>query len=367
MALSSKFKPIDEGFSSGRIRQQNPPPPSNNAHAVSDEGDDGKSILSYPMDVGDNPRFANYMLFTTFSMVPAKFKPNSSTQAKLDKADVGLHEFSTSADIKSVNEQKTKIINAQRIDDAAKRTQATGANRSLLIAGQNFTQSRKTIALYMPASVNAKYSMGFQEEEIGVMSEAVMGVIKQIQAGAGVGAAIGSQANNLGTAATQMGLKALDSILPGAKDLVAIERGTIIAPRMEVMFQGISKRSFEFQFTMIPKSKAETYEIYDIVREFKRAMTPSFRMNGSVRELSFPDQFQIAYMHIGKDNTFLNKIGRCYLESADVTYGGDNFITHEPIDGGAFGPSGAPPSKVVLSLSFKEIETMDRSRIEQGF
>jgi hypothetical protein len=209
--------------------------------------------------------------------------------------------------------------------------------------------------------------MQFQEEEIGVMSEAIRGVIKQIQAGAGVGAALGSQANNLGTAATQMGLKALDSILPGAKDLVAIERGTIIAPRMEVMFQGIGKRSFEFQFTMIPKNRKETYEIYEIVKEFKRAMTPSFRMNGSVRELSFPDQFQIAYMHIGKDNTFLNKIGRCYLESADVTYGGDNFITHEPIDGGAFGPSGAPPSKVVLSLSFKEIETMDRSRIEQGF
>jgi hypothetical protein len=218
----------------------------------------------------------------------------------------------------------------------------------------------------MPASVNAKYNMQFQEEEIGVMSEAIRGVIKQIQAGAGVGAAIGSQANNLGTAATQMGIKALDGILPGAKDLIAIERGTIIAPRMEVMFQGIGKRSFEFQFTMIPKNKAETYAIYDIVKEFKRAMTPSFRMSGSVRELSFPDQFQIDYMHIDKQNTFLNKIGRCYLESADVTYGGDNFITHEPLSSPS-GPEGAPPSKVVLSLSFKEIETMDRSRIEQGF
>lgn len=368
MALSSKFQPISAS-SSGRIRQQNPPPPSNNAHGVGDFGD-GRSVLSYPMDVGNNPRFANYMLFTTYSMTPAKFKPNSSTQAKLDKADMGLHEFSTSADIKSVNEQKTKIINAQRAEDAANRVQSVeskGANRSILIS-DNHTKSKTTIALYMPASVNAKYGMQFNEEEIGVMSEAIRGVIKQIQAGAGVGAAIGSQANNLGTAATQMGIKALDSILPGAKDLIAIERGTIIAPRMEVMFKGINKRSFEFQFTMIPKNRAETYAIYDIVKEFKRAMTPSFRLNGSVRELSFPDQFQIAYMHINKDNTFLNKIGRCYLESADVTYGGDNFITHEfeeQLTKG--GPSGAPPSKIALSLSFKEIETMDRSRIEEGF
>jgi len=365
MELSSKFKAVSAS-SSGRIRQQNPPPPSNNAHGVSDEGDSNRSILSYPNDVGNNPRFSNYMLFTTYSMTPAKFKPNSATQRKLDEADMGLTEYSTSADIKSVNEQKTKIMDSERLRQSADRVQSAGANRSLQIAGQNFTKSKRTIALYMPASVNAKYNMDFQESEIGVMSEAIRGVIKQIQAGAGAGAALGSQANNLGTAATQMGIKALDRILPGAKDLIAIERGTIIAPRMEVMFQGIGKRTFEFQFTMIPKNKAETYAIYDIVKEFKRAMTPSFRMNGSVRELSFPDQFQIAYMHIGKDNTFLNKIGRCYLASADVTYGGDNFITHESLSSPS-GPEGAPPSKVVLSLSFKEIETMDRSRIEQGF
>ena len=363
MELNSKFKPIDDGFSSGRIRQQNPPPASNNAHHQSfDDGGGGKSILSYPNDVGNNPRFANYMLFTTFSMVPAKVKPIKPIMKFVSDGD-----FGGGFVVDKVATAKAKTTAAANALDAAanKLKNADKTNRSILIS-DNHTQSKKTIALYMPASVNAKYNMDFQEEEIGVMSEAIRGVIKQIQAGAGVGAALGSQANNLGTAATQMGLKALDSILPGAKDLVAIERGTIIAPRMEVMFQGIGKRTFEFQFTMIPKNMGETYAIYDIVKEFKRAMTPSFRMNGSVRELSFPDQFQIAYMHIGKDNTFLNKIGRCYLASADVTYGGDNFITHAPINI-KDGPSGAPPSKIVLSLSFKEIETMDRSRIEQGF
>jgi hypothetical protein len=362
MTFSSKFKPIDDGFSSGRFKQQNPPPPSNNAHGVTGMDTD-RSILSYPMDVGDNPRFANYMLFTTYSMTPAKVKPIKPIMKFVSDGDFGGG-FVVDK-VATTKAQNTAAANA--LDAAANKLKNADKTNSSILISDNHTKSKKTIALYMPASVNAKYNMQFQEEEIGVMSEAIRGVIKQIQAGAGVGAALGSQANNLGTAATQMGLKALDSILPGAKDLVAIERGTIIAPRMEVMFQGIGKRSFEFQFTMIPKNRKETYEIYEIVKEFKRAMTPSFRMNGSVRELSFPDQFQIAYMHIGKDNTFLNKIGRCYLESADVTYGGDNFITHEPIDGGAFGPSGAPPSKVVLSLSFKEIETMDRSRIEQGF
>lgn len=355
MELSSKFEPVSAS-SSGRIRQQNPPPPSNNAHGVTDM-DTERSILSYPMDVGNNPRFANYMLFTTYSMTPAKIKPVKMKQAGSPGSGGG----------QVVDQKAQNRADGERADKATRLLEkANKENTSILLANDNITQSKRTIALYMPASVNAKYNMDFQESEIGVMSEAIRGVIKQIQAGAAAGEALRSQANNLGTAATQMGIKALDGILPGAKDLIAIERGTIIAPRMEVMFQGIGKRSFEFQFTMIPKNKAETYAIYDIVKEFKRAMTPSFRMNGSVRELSFPDQFQIDYMHIDKQNTFLNKIGRCYLESADVTYGGDNFITHEPLSSPS-GPEGAPPSKVVLSLSFKEIETMDRSRIEQGF
>ena len=363
MALSSKFKPIDEGFSSGRIRQQNPPPPSNNAHDIHDDDDSDSLILSYPRDVGDNPRFANYMLFTTYSMTPAKVKPIKPIMKFASDGEFGGRQVVD----KVATAKAQNRADGVKLDKARQTLEkANKENTSILLANDNITKSKTTIALYMPASVNAKYGMQFNEEEIGVMSEAIRGVIKQIQAGAAVGEALRSQADNAGTGLVQKGIGLLNTILPGAKDLIAIERGTIIAPRMEVMFQGIGKRSFEFQFTMIPKNEDETKQIYNIVREFKRAMTPSFRLNGSVRELSFPDQFQIAYMHINKDNTFLNKIGRCYLESADVTYGGDNFITHEPLDIKG-GPSGAPPSKVVLSLAFKEIETMDRSRIEQGF
>jgi len=220
----------------------------------------------------------------------------------------------------------------------------------------------------MPASVNAKYNMDFQESEIGFISDAIYGIIKNIQSGATVGEAMKEAGGTAGSGLINMGLNALNAAVPGVKDLVAIERGTVIAPRMEVMFQGIGKRNFEFQFTFMPKSLTETYEIYDIIKEFKRAMTPNFKLNGSVRELSFPDMFQIDYMHQGEQNTFINKIGRCYLESADVTYGGDRFITFDAVQSGAADdPRGAPPAKVVLSLSFKEIETMDRARIAQGF
>ena len=156
--------------------------------------------------------------------------------------------------------------------------------------------------------------------------------IKDVQAGASWDQAAKQNAGPVGTGLTRMGLGFLDAAIPGTKDLVAMERGTIIAPRTEVMFQGISKRTFSFSFTFIPKSEDETKTIDKIIYEFKRAMTPAFKneATGNVRELNFPEMFSIAYMHQNVENQYINKIGRCFLESCDVSFGGERFVTFEP-------------------------------------
>ena len=33
-------------------------------------------------------------------------------------------------------------------------------------------------------------------------------------------------------------------------------------------------------------------------------------------------------MHINDQNNYINKIGKCYLRSMDVSYGGDKFVTY---------------------------------------
>ena len=236
-------------------------------------------------------------------------------------------------------------------------------SRTSLHMKKGHTKSGTTIALYMPPSVNAKYAMQYDDPPIGVMSEAIYGIIKDIQAGIQWDKALKNNAGTVGTGLTQMGLKMIDTVIPGAKDLVAMERGMIIAPRTEVMFQGISKRSFSFNFVFIPKSREETETIDKIIYEFKKGMTPAFRGNlGTVRELNYPDMFGITYMHMGNENQFINKIGKCFLESADVSYGGERFVTFDPV-----GNRGAPPNKITLALSFREIEIMDQSKINQGY
>ena len=59
-------------------------------------------------------------------------------------------------------------------------------------------------------------------------------------------------------------------------------------------------------------------------------MSPTFKNAGSVRDMTIPDVFSIQYMHINSQNQYINKIGKCYLKTMDVNYGGDKFVTYNP-------------------------------------
>ena len=323
--------------------------------------------LEYPSTIGTLPTGANYILFTMYKRTPAVFKGNKKQEARWAQWRSDIDDMSLAGASKEEIEKEMAAYaqdrKAAKVAQAVENTRRHMGGRTSLHMKQGHTKSGTTIALYMPPSVNAKYAMQYDDPPIGVMSEAIYGIIKDIQAGIQWDKAIKNNAGTVGTGLTQMGLKMIDTVIPGAKDLVAMERGMIIAPRTEVMFQGISKRTFSFNFVFIPKSREETETIDKIIYEFKKGMTPAFRGNlGTVRELNFPDMFGITYMHMGNENQFINKIGKCFLESADVSYGGERFVTFDPV-----GNRGGPPNKITLALSFREIEIMDQSKINQGY
>ena len=63
-----------------------------------------------------------------------------------------------------------------------------------------------------------------------------------------------------------------------------------------------------------------------------------------------------------RENGYLHKIGNCALESVDVTYGGEKMTFHEN------NSKGSPPTKVSMSLNFRELRTVTRDAIEKdGF
>ena len=213
----------------------------------------------------------------------------------------------------------------------------------------------------MPPAVNVQYNMDYSEGEIGVMGEALYGLFKSYQNGTLGADAFNNAAGTLETGLVKMGVDMIDKVIPGAKDLYAIEQGAIITPRTEMMFRGTNRRSFSFSFTFIPKSAEETQIVHKIIKEFKIGMSPTFKTSGSTREMTIPDVFSIQYMHINGPNNYINKIGKCYLKTMDVSYGGDKFVTYNA------DKEGAPPQKTTISLSFQELEIMDRTLVEAGY
>ena len=319
-------------------------------------------ILLYPSDVGTNMHQASYILFARHSVSGAKVKPIRVKGAKVKpviKKDGTKDDKATAAKQKAADDKASEIATGNQANRGG--ANKNGSTNSYLLQRKNVQKTGTFIGLYMPPSVNVNYAMDYSEGEIGIMGEALYGMFKDYQDGASFSEMTDKAAGTVGTGLKKMAVGTIDKVLPGGKDLFAIESGTIMTPRTEMMFRGIGRRSFSFTFTFIPKSAEETQIVHKIVKEFKVGMTPSFKNSGSTREMTIPDIFSIQYMHINAQNTYLNKIGKCYLKTMDVTYGGDKFVTYNA------DKDGAPPQKTSITLSFQELEVLDRANMQNDF
>ena len=111
----------------------------------------------------------------------------------------------------------------------------------------------------MPPAVQVSYGANYGETEIGVMSESINA---GIQAFMNTGGSMGDRiATGIGTGAGGLisgGINKVKSMLPaGGEAIMAINSGSIITPRMELMVEGIQRRTFSLNFTFIPKSAPE--------------------------------------------------------------------------------------------------------------
>ncbi len=325
-----------------------------------------ETLLLYPSDVGTNMHQASYILFARHSVSGGKVIPVRVKGPKVEpvykKDEKGEKTIDKKATAARQNEADQLASETAQGNQAGRGgAGAGGKTTSLTLQSKNIQRTGTAIGLYMPPAVNVQYNMDYSEGEIGVMGEALYGLFKDYQNGTLGWDSFNNQAGTVGTGLEKMGVGMIDKVIPGAKDLYAIEQGAIITPRTEMMFRGTGRRSFSFSFTFIPKSAEETQIVHKIIKEFKIGMSPTFKTSGSTRELTIPDVFSIQYMHINGPNNYINKIGKCYLKTMDVAYGGDKFVTYNA------DKEGAPPQKTTISLSFQELEIMDRTLVEAGY
>ena len=339
--------------------------------------------LAYPIDVEQDPRQGHYIFFNINIQDKSKIARQAFVsemkhhervieveyQQHLKKFHEGTKAtgFGAFAQLRSKEEIKADYIkkhvienyDASALDSGSTGTPTSSRKDSSSLQLQNPTtiQLKTAIALYMPPSVQVSYGAEYNDTGISVRADIGAGIIQAFKEGANAKETAIQALDKFDVGMKVAAIAALDLAAPGSKAIAQIQTGRAITPKMELMFSGIGRRDFSYEFNFIPKSREEADMVKRIVYQFKYHMASDFIEGSGMREMEIPSTFDIQYQYLGDENKNLNRISTCFLESVEVAYGGDRFQAYE----------GGVPQQTKLSLKFKEMEIITKSRIAEGY
>ena len=183
--------------------------------------------------------------------------------------------------------------------------------------------------------------------------------------GAAIGGTIGFLADKLGLPAGT-GVGALAGAFAGGtgiQDGLEASLGVASNPYEEMMFSGISFRTFNFDFLFRPRNGDEIEEVEKIIRMFRTHTRPSY-VNGAMGKsfMNNPQEFQIRFLTMTQDkrdytpNLYLPQIKTCVCDKVTTNYTPQSVWTSYK--------AGAPIA-ITMSLSFKEKELVMAKDIEE--
>jgi hypothetical protein len=242
------------------------------------------------------------------------------------------------------------------------RIEQKGSNSLARHFSGNTVRIDTAIALHMPPSIQTSYTADWSKSDLGLAGAVVdawkstgdfgeFGTYKDIW---------NITKETLPEVLKMTGIKMVDAILPGKiADGYTWSNQMVENPYVEVLFNGVSNRTFTFTFKFIPKSAAEQRTIKEIIDTLKFHRAPEKKMNRANLYWSYPSTFDISFLKKdGQENEWLFKISTCALTDLSVQQGSDShYASFE--DGSPFSTS--------ITLSFTELEVLDKKRILQGF
>ena len=325
-------------------------------------------IMSYPSNVDSDPQQGHYILFNINEFTPGKIK-SPKVEKSFDAINSSLKaEFGD--DFEVDEDDNTKDPPVENLAAAVGETVSGRTKGGSILAERPTVRSPAVIALYMPPNVQVEYQVKYTDQEIGTLAMLGKDAITAFMgAKGGTESKLNAVAKSLGGNAkegfTNLLNNITDGVASGAKALQQIESGKVITPRMEMMFEGVGRRSFSYTFAFIPKSAEEAKTIEKIIHTFKVNMMPEYSNKTTRREMNIPNTFDITYMYQNKRNGFINRISSCFLQKIDVQYGADRYTAYEPTAG--MNGVSPPPQKSQITLNFTELETLSKDMVKEGF
>ena len=315
----------------------------------------GFSQVQYPLDLTSTD-LGHYILFYTLQNKFTQGGRNGVSDLDM-AARVGLATYDSNADFSS------KTLKNLRQGS----TPAPKMDNSVLSKFPSHQTVTSAIALYMPPGVKVSYKNNYEAEATelsGDVAKAIgnlkgaTGLSEQIDAvKTGVIAGLGQYGKNfIGEAISMVG--AGDPVKLASKAL-----GIAVNPQQEQFYVGSDFRTFSYSFDFWPRSQKELEAANNIITLFKYHSHPDLELSKSGGRMFFvPSEFEIHYLHRGKQNEYMNKISKCVCTSVDVDYGPEGEFKTFVGDG-----RGAAPVHYKLSLGFTELQLMTKDKIYNGY
>tara|TARA_B100000424_G_scaffold99855_1_gene74913 strand:+ start:813 stop:1727 length:915 start_codon:yes stop_codon:yes gene_type:complete len=222
------------------------------------------------------------------------------------------------------------------------------------------------IFLPIPENIQDSNAVNWGDDSINGLAAAGVGAIKgaitsenfikgATEAAQKFGSGLGDVATDKSTrdlASSYFASKALN-IFGGNTSLdgvLARSSGQIINPNMELLFNGVTLRSFSFSFDLAPRDERESDTIKRMLRIFKQNMQAKRSSDGTSNSsglfLRSPNVFQLNYKTGRRNHNFLHKFKPMALLNMAVNYtGGGTYATYDD----------TTPVHMKLDLSFQEL------------
>lgn len=383
-------------------------------------GDEDIGILRYPID--SDRLSGHFIMFHIVETTPGSGKIDTNAGAQAVARALGIigglgpiaGPIALAVDVFTGGPNRRKELNAtlerakqqsiigrgrKRIDATRKALIDRGVSSEELTRLKQLevtTETVGSIVIYMPEKISVGYGFEYQGESLRIAA-AGAGIVdltkRLIDGSTNIDQAVKSDfIKSLGE---EFGLRLGTNLIDQLGSLVGANVGAraflernirrVTNPHMQFLFRSVGQRSFEYTFHFIPQSREETEAIDDIIRTFKFFAHPEVVPGG--RFHSFPAEFDIQYISreqdskngqfIDQENDWLNRVGRCYLKDIAVDYSGSGvFSTHtshaaplsKPLRGDTQTTRlGNPPTHITVTLTFSELETLNRQHIAEGF
>ena len=315
-------------------------------------------VLSYPNDVAYND--GHYILFKIFEKpgvdyvspyVDVNLPSQISNQAKIQTQNQSNKKMEqVRAEVERFNNAK---INKFRYGSefSAARSPRYSVFQGKFNAAKNILKGN--ICLYTPPQVSITYKANYEEENISPIGALISSLSEVYKGGtADFWDAVGDQSSALGRKsmggmASLMGTGGAQQALFGT----AINRNFA-----DVIFTGVSFRTFTFEYSFMPANPKEASDVAQIIDMFHYYAMP-LRRQDSAMTYELPAEFELRFMYYNQRNKYIQPALALGLETVDIKYGGEKFATFRG------NKAGAQPVRTDLTLTFRELEIADRHSV----